>query len=345
MSRPSTLDLPRNVTAGRLATTRGTFAVLDGAPAAGGRKADAAGDPAEGGGGRGVVLLVPGFTGSKEDFLDLLALLTGAGYRAVAVDGRGQYETPGPRDEAAYAQTELAEDMLAQTAALAERYGVRPGGPALHAVGHSLGGHLLRAAVLTAAARGAVPYSSVTLMSSGPAAVTEEQQARTRLLVDYLPSVDMETAWRAMNATGGPDRSAPGPASDTDPAAPGATAADGSTADGTAADPSPTWLADFLHRRWMGTVPEQLMATARQLMTETDRVAELAAVPVPKLVLSGEQDYAWPVPWLDEMAVRLRARRVVVKGAEHSPNAERPEETAAALLDFWAGAEEADDRA
>ena len=89
----------------------------------------------------------------------------------------------------------------------------------------------------------------------------------------------------------------------------------------------------------MTTVPEQLIATARQLMTESDRVDELAAVPLPKLVLSGEVDYAWPVPTLDEMAVRLGATRVVVEGAEHSPNAERPAETAAALIAFWTDAE------
>ncbi|HEY3480266.1 MAG TPA: alpha/beta hydrolase, partial [Streptomyces sp.] len=29
------------------------------------------------------------------------------------------------------------------------------------------------------------------------------------------------------------------------------------------------------------------------------------------------------------------APRVVIKGAEHSPNAERPAETAAALIGFW----------
>ena len=33
------------------------------------------------------------------------------------------------------------------------------------------------------------------------------------------------------------------------------------------------------------------------------------------------------------------ARRVVIKGAEHSPNAERPAETAAALIAFWAQAQ------
>ncbi|MBY8876990.1 alpha/beta fold hydrolase [Actinacidiphila acidipaludis] len=291
MSRPSALELPGNVSARRLETARGSFAVLDGAP-----------DPQVPY--RGAALLVPGFTGSKEDFLDLLAPLTAAGFRVVAVDGRGQHESGGPRSEAAYAQAELAADVTAQGAAVAEEYATGR----LHVLGHSLGGHIVRAAVL---ADGPEPWASLTLMSSGPAAVTEAQQVRTRMAVDFLPTTDMETAWQVMRSM------------DAENAADGAVSA------------APAWLDEFLHRRWVSTVPEQLIATARQLMTEPDRVGELATVPLPKLVLSGEVDYAWPVPWLDEMAVRLGARRVVVKGAEHSPNAERPAETAAALVAFW----------
>jgi pimeloyl-ACP methyl ester carboxylesterase len=48
-------------------------------------------------------------------------------------------------------------------------------------------------------------------------------------------------------------------------------------------------------------------------------------------------DYAWPVPLMDEMAERLSAHRTVIKGAGHSPNAERPLPTAEALIDFWRG--------
>jgi pimeloyl-ACP methyl ester carboxylesterase len=294
MSRPSALDLPENVSARRLETSRGSFAVLDAAPAP-----DA--PP------RGTALLVPGFTGSKEDFLDLLAPLSADGFRVVAVDGRGQYESGGPREESAYAQAELAADVIAQSAALA-------GGP-LHLLGHSLGGHLARAAVLTA---GPAAWTSLTLMSSGAAEVTAGQQVRTQLLVDHLPTMDMETAWQAIRAM---DAANARDITDTAPD-----------------DAAPAWLEEFLHRRWVTTVPEQLIATAKQLMTEPDRVAELAAVPLPKLVLSGEVDYAWPVPSLDAMAERLDAERVVVKGAGHSPNAERPAETAAALLAFWSRA-------
>jgi pimeloyl-ACP methyl ester carboxylesterase len=298
MSRPSALDLPEHVSARRLETSRGSFAVLDAAPAPHAPQL-------------GTALLVPGFTGSKEDFLDLLPPLSAAGFRVVAVDGLGQYESGGPRDESAYAQHQLAADVIAQSAALTQVYGPGP----LHLLGHSLGGHICRAAVLAA---GPEAWTSLTLMSSGAAAITAAQQVRTQMLVDHLPSMDMETAWQTMRAM-----DAGNAAADTD-AVPD--------------DDSPAWLEDFLHRRWVATVPEQLIATAKQLMTESDRVAELAAVPLPKLVLSGEVDYAWPVPSLDAMAARLNADRVVIKGAEHSPNAERPAETAAALIAFWTAA-------
>jgi pimeloyl-ACP methyl ester carboxylesterase len=74
-------------------------------------------------------------------------------------------------------------------------------------------------------------------------------------------------------------------------------------------------------------------------MGEPDQVAELAAVRLPKMVLSGGVDHAWPVPWLDAMAEALSARRELVQGAEHSPNAEQPEVTARLLGHFWGAAQ------
>lgn len=279
-NRLRTLDLPPRARAYQLATRRGSFAVVD-----------------CGASDRGTVLLLPGFTGSKEDFLALLEPLADAGYRVVAIDGRGQHESDGPRDELAYDQRELARDVLGQTTALGSE---RP----VHLLGHSLGGLIARAAVLLDAS----PFASLTLMSSGPAAVAASQQTRLKMLLGAFPVLDMEGVWQAMGELDPPEA-------------------------GGAADPPA--LRAFLRRRWLSTVPEQLMATARQLLGEPDRVTELAAVPLPKHVLSGEVDYAWPVELLDEMARRLDARRTVVPGAAHSPNAERPEETARALLDFW----------
>ena len=92
---------------------------------------------------RGTVFMVAGYTGSKEDFAPLLRPLAEAGYRVIALDQRGQYESPGPDDPARYTVAELASDVLAVAAVLREEYG-----EPLHLVGHSFGGLVCRAAVL-----------------------------------------------------------------------------------------------------------------------------------------------------------------------------------------------------
>lgn len=243
--------------------------------------------------GRGTALLLPGFTGSKEDFIALLEPLAAAGYRAVAVDGRGQYETAGTDRQEAYDQDELARDALAQTAALGL------GDSTVHLLGHSLGGLIARAATILDPA----PFRSLTLMSSGPAAVVEAQQVRLKILGDALATMSMDQVWEAMRAFDPPAEAERG--------------------------------GEDLRRRWMRHTPAQLIATGRRLATEPDRVAEVAATGLPVHVISGERDDAWPVPLLDEMARRLGAHRTRVEGAEHSPNTDRPEPTAAALVSFW----------
>lgn len=280
MSRPPTFTPPPRTRALQLPTRRGHFAVLDARP---------------GGTPRGTALLLPGFTGSKEDFIAMLEPLTAAGYRAVAVDGRGQYESDGPDSQEAYAQEELAADVLAQAEAV---------GTPVHLVGHSLGGQIARAAVLT----DAEPFLTLTLISSGPAHIAPSQQERVRLLSEALAltHMDMERVWEGIQAMEPPEE----------------TDVDGGSAD--------------LRRRWLRHNPAQLIATGRQLTVEPDRVAELAAVrPLPKHVVSGERDDTWPVPLLDDMARRLDARRTVIEGAEHSPNTDQPPRTAAALSAFW----------
>ncbi|MGW1613530.1 alpha/beta fold hydrolase [Streptomyces sp. NPDC002285] len=278
---------PPNARAYALHTSRGAFAVVD-SPAAPGVEI------------RGAALLLPGFTGSKEDFRLMHEPLAARGYRTIAVDGRGQHESDGPeRDEAPYARGELAQDVLAQVAALGTL------DAPLHLFGHSLGGQIARAAVLL----DHTPFSSLTLMASGPAQISDSQQQRVKLLRDALAVMTMAETWEAILAmgppeeVGGPARGIGGP--------------------------------DLLRRRWLGTKPAQLLATGRQLTTEPDRVDELAALPLPFHVLSGASDDTWPVPLLDDMAARLNARRTVIPGAEHSPNADQPLRTSEAVADFW----------
>ncbi|MFB6819235.1 alpha/beta fold hydrolase [Streptomyces sp. NPDC056347] len=282
MSRPHTFTPPPCARARQLRTPRGDFAVLDASPP---------------GAARGTALLLPGYMGSKEDFVALLEPLAAAGYRTVAVDGRGQYETGAGADRPEeYAQGELALDVLAQAAALDA-----DGAGAVHLLGHSFGGLVARAAVLLDAS----PFRSLTLMSSGPAAVAEAQRLKVKVLSDALTTMSMAKVWQAMRAL----------------------------------DPPEDLVSngEALRRRWLLHRPVQLIATGRQLVTEPDRVDELAALGLPVHVLSGESDDTWPVPLLDEMALRLGARRTRIAGAEHSPNTDRPEPTAAALAAFWDG--------
>ncbi|MER6348487.1 alpha/beta fold hydrolase [Streptomyces sp. NPDC001595] len=284
MTTPTPLAPPPGARSYPLRTARGDFAVVD-VPVAPGVAQ------------RGVALLLPGFTGSKEDFHLMHEPLAVRGYRTIAVDGRGQYESKGPSDdESAYQQAELAQDVLAQTEAL---------GTPVHLLGHSLGGQIARAAVL----RDRSPFVSLTLVSSGPAEISESQRQRVRLLRDALAVMTMAEVWEAILAmgapedVGGPARGLGGP--------------------------------EQLRRRWLGHSPAQLTATGGQLCAEPDRVGELAAVRLPCHVLSGVRDGTWPVPLLDGMALRLGAHRTVVTGAEHSPNLDRPLPTARAVADFW----------
>lgn len=284
MSRPATFVPPSGARAYRLGTARGEFAVIEAGSAV-----------------RGTALLLPGFTGSKEDFISLHEPLAAAGYRTVAVDGRGQYETPGPADDQTpYTLGELARDVLAQ----AEQ--VDAAQDRVHLVGHSFGGLVARNAVLLEPDR----FRSLTLMSSGPSEISPTQQQRVKLLRDALAVMNMEQVWDAIQALEAPED---------------------------AEDDLDAGLDDRedLKRRWLSNSPAQLIAAGRQLCEEADRVDELAAAPLPMHVLSGEYDDTWPVSLLDHMAVRLRAHRTVVHGAEHSPNSDRPLETAEALSAFW----------
>jgi len=84
VSTPRYLDLPDQVRPVAIASERGAFAALEARPASGVCE-------------RRPALLVPGFTGSKEDFIPVLQSLAAAGRRVVAMDMLGQYESQGGR--------------------------------------------------------------------------------------------------------------------------------------------------------------------------------------------------------------------------------------------------------
>jgi pimeloyl-ACP methyl ester carboxylesterase len=256
----------------------------------------------------GTVLLVAGYTGSKEDFAPLLRPLAAAGYRAVTIDQRGQYESPGPEDPAAYTVAELAADLIAVTRELRAE---NPG--ALQLLGHSFGGLVARGAVLAEPAE----FDSLALMGSGPSKLVGPRAALLEHLAPLLDAGGVAAVHEAMEQL-----------AMTDPTA--------------QAVPAPTRA--FLTTRFLANSAAGLRGMADAMTTEPDRVAELAATGVPVLVVHGVADDAWTPAAQADMAVRLGARHEVIPGAIHSPAIENPVRTVEVLLDFWAGLATADDR-
>ena len=252
--------------------------------------------PAQG----GTVLLVAGYTGSKEDFAPLLSPIADAGLRAVAIDQRGQFESPGPEDPARYTVAELATDVVAVARQLREA----SAGP-LHLLGHSFGGLVARAAVLDEP----VLFDSLTLLGSGPGRLTGPRADLLEHLFPLLEAGGVQLVSDTLEQL-----------AMTDPRA--------------QAVPAPT--QEFLTRRFLANNPAGLRGMADALRGEPDRVAELAATGVPVLVAHGIADDAWSPAAQAEMAQRLGARHEVIGHAVHSPAIENPARTLEVLLSFWA---------
>lgn len=265
-----------------LALPHGPVAVLDGAPPP---------DVAR----RATALLVPGYTGSKEDFAPLLDPLATAGYRVVAMDQPGQYGSPGPDDPAAYTLEWLGSVVTAAAKELDEE--------PVHLVGHSFGGLVSREAVLAEPAA----FRSLTLLGSGPSAIGGPRKERMAALEPLLPH-GMGAVYQAVEllARADPKWQA-----------------------------APAELRAFLRERFVASSAGGLKGMGEALLYAEDRVDDLAAAGLPMLVAHGEADDAWQPATQAEMARRLGARHEVITRSVHSPAIENSAATLEVLLSFW----------
>ncbi|MET7276930.1 alpha/beta hydrolase [Kribbella sp. NPDC005582] len=282
MSTPRTMTLPDGVHPATLETDRGSFATLRAVPEIG--------TPL------GTVLLVPGWTGSKEDFTPLLDHLARYGWIAVGVDQRGQFDTPGPADPAAYTLEEFGADVVAMSVAL---------GGYSQLVGHSFGGLVAREAVLIDPS----VFSTLTLLCTGPAGFTDEATLQgLQMLAFGLDNLPIEQVYdlKLEHDAKHPRYVEP-----------------------------PAEIAEFLRRRFVSNSPVGLAAITRHLTDAVDKTDRLAKSGVRTQLVYGETDDGWPLAVQNEVAERLGIEPEMVPDAGHSPAIEQPAATARILVDFF----------
>ena len=243
----------------------------------------------------GNALLIPGFTGSKEDFAALLPLLADVGWAVASYDQRGQYETlgaaSGDHPAADYSLEGFADDAVAVADAM---FGTSE---QVHLVGHSFGGLVATTAVL----RQPLRWASLTLLCSGPGGFAPGAQREELLAAAEIILRDgLEASYQAKRRHGTRTEASP---------------------------PPPPPVEEFLHRRFLSNSPESLAAIARLLTSAPDRRADLAALDIPITVIRGAEDDGWPHDVQDDLAAALGTHVEVIEDAAHSPAVEQPEPT------------------
>lgn len=283
MSQPIKVEVDESIRRADTETPRGTFATWMCSPA------DSSLPHAN-------AILIPGFTGSKEDFGEVLPLLASAGWQAATYDQRGQYESAAAANDD-FSLDGYAADLVAVTEAL---FGTAE---QTHVVGHSFGGLVASTAVVT----NPDPWASLTLLCSGPGGF---DGAKRQDILDGAALVERDGLEAAYRYKQREDRRR-------------------------GREAPPPEIEKFLHQRFMANSPHSLTAIAMLLADSADLTPELGGAGVPVSVMRGEHDDAWEHSVQDRLAEELGTTVVVIDKAAHSPAVERPEETRDALVRFW----------
>ena len=250
------------------------------------------------GGPPSTALLLPGYSGSKEDFAPLIDPIAAAGIGVLAIDLPGQYESPGPDAEHEYRPSSLGSVIAGVVADEAEA------GRRVLLLGHSYGGLVARAAVLAGA-----PVRGLTLMDSGPG---ELPMGRRRSDLDVLEPVLRRRGIEEVIAL----RDASGQWSSTHPHV-------------------VDLLRERLRRSAIAGLLGMGDALRSEDDRTAELVAAVRARRVPCLVVCGIDDDAWPVSMQRTMADRLEAEFAAVPHAAHAPNVENPSALLDVLVPTW----------
>lgn len=281
MSTPKSMQLAANEFAASIKTSRGEFAALIAEP----------NQPPI-----GVALLIHGFTGSKEDFIQLLPQLADLGWQSIAIDQRGCYQTPGSDDETEYTLEMFASDLIEVIKTFSQP---------VHLLGHSFGGLVAQAAAL----RGA-NLASLTIFCSGPGEIPVES---TR---EWLKDFQMDLR------AGKKDARIKSSIAEM-------------KEDGKLSNPNvEKFLKDRWAESKAAALLGKATILINQSDLSKD-IAKLSSKGLPVLVTHGVDDDAWPIEQQAQMAKTIGAKYVVIPDSAHSPNVENVFATTTVLDQFW----------
>ena len=246
------------------------------------------------------LLLVHGFTGSKEDFADHLDPLAAAGWHVVAPDLRGHGQSDKPGGEGDYTLDHFARDVLALADGLDwDRFSL---------VGHSMGGMVAQIVALDAPER----LDALVLMDTGHGPV-QVDPALARGAADLVRSAGIGALADLLAAVGD------GPL--------------GTPAGARLRRSRPDLVAEW-DRRLRATSGAMYAAMALTLLAQDDRLDRLRRLVVPTLVLVGEQDAPFLADCRRMSEAIPGARLEVVPDAGHSPQQENAAAWRAAIVSF-----------
>ena len=127
------------------------------------------------------VVLVHGFTGSKEDFNLIGPLLADQGYRVLTFDNRGQHESAHSKREDGYEAGSLALDVIG----LVKHFKLEKP----HLLGHSFGGLVAQRALVESPES----FASLTIFCSGPHWIPGKEDLEA--LIEITKTMSMKESW------------------------------------------------------------------------------------------------------------------------------------------------------
>ncbi len=240
------------------------------------------------------VLCLHGFAGSKEDFAPVLERL-GQTRCAVAIDLPGHGGSAGSADPDAYSLGKLAGWVLATAGAL--------GLDRFHLAGHSLGGLIAQRVAAAASGR----LEGLVLSATGMGAPDDAVLDHLAEVAAAVRTDGLAGAWEVCSRD----------------------------SSGRARLPFDAARERFVEARFHELEPAAVIGEARALRSATPLRAFLRGIDLPVLVVHGADEEVWPGAQQALLArTAAGAERLVIEGAGHSPQLERPEAWAQAVTDF-----------